>query len=473
MASLPGTDAAREAAIGYARAGRQRFLGELAEFIRFPSISVQPRHAPDILRCAGWLAEHLRRIGLENVELVKTLGHPIVTANWQHLPGACTLLIYGHYDVQPVDPLEEWQSPPFAPRIHDRRLFGRGASDDKGQLFAHLKALESYLRTIGSLPINVQCLFEGEEEIGSPHLTSALRQPILPVDVAILSDTPVLGPERPALVESLRGALSIEVELRGMAHDLHSGNFGGAIHNPLQALCELIARLHDRNGRIAIPGFYERVRELPAWERAYMACVGPSDRQLLRDAGVAHSWGETDFSLYERLTIRPALTVNGITGGYQGPGGKAVIPARASAKLNFRLVPDQEPTEIERLLRHYITQILPHTVQTTVHTQMSAHPVVLSRHIPAMKVAASAYQRGYGTPPAFLRLGGTIPVVHCLQRLGIPTVLMGFDLPDDDIHAPNESFFLPNFFHGIETCIHFLAELAALGETVHAQGNWL
>jgi acetylornithine deacetylase/succinyl-diaminopimelate desuccinylase-like protein len=324
-------------ALAYARAVGRRFVAELTEFTRFPSVSAQPEHAEDVKRCALWLAEHLRTVGLTHARVIPTRRHPIVYADWLDAPGHPTVLLYGHYDVQPPDPLNEWQTPPFEPTIRGNDLFGRGASDDKGQMFVHVKALESYLHTNGRLPINVKCLFEGEEEIGSANLKAFLFQntSALAADVAVMSDMPMLAPDRPALTYAMRGALSLELEIRGQEVDLHSGNFGGAVHNPLQTLSEIIASLHNRDGRVMIPGFYDHVRRLHEKERAYMTRVGPSDRQILQDARAERGWGEHGYTLYERITIRPALTVNGIVGGYQGPGVKAVIPARATAKINL------------------------------------------------------------------------------------------------------------------------------------------
>lgn len=453
----------------YAQTHRKRFVEELKDFIRFPSISTQPGRANDVKTCAVWLANHLHDIGLEHVKVIPTRRHPIIYAEWQHVPGRPTVLIYGHYDVQPPEPLHEWQSPPFEPTLHGNDLYGRGASDDKGQLFVHVKALESYLRTSGGLPVNVKCVFEGEEEIGSPNLMSFLarHKEALAADMAVLSDMRILAPDRPAITYALRGALSLELEVQGPQHDLHSGTFGGAVPNPLQALCEIIARLHNANGRVAIPRFYDHVRQWGEAERAYMARVGPTDAQILRDAEVENGWGECGFTLYERTTIRPALTLNGIIGGYQGPGPKAVIPARAVAKLSFRLVPDQDPREIDRLFRQHIARITPPTVRSTIRTFFAAKPALVNRHHPAIMAAALAYHKGFSSQPVFLRSGGTIPVVNLLQEiLGIPTVLMGFALPDDRMHAPNEKFHLPNFYHGIATAIWFLAEVdvpAALG----------
>jgi acetylornithine deacetylase/succinyl-diaminopimelate desuccinylase-like protein len=460
--------------LGYAHTQRNRFVSDLMDCIRFPSVSAQPQHAEDVRACAVWLVNHLRQIGMERAQVLPTRGHPLVYADWLHASGRPTLLIYGHYDVQPPEPLDEWRSPPFEPTLGGDDLYGRGASDDKGQMFAHIKALETYLQTVGVLPVNVKCIFEGEEEIGSANLTAFLaqNQSMLAANVAVMSDMRMLAPNCPALTYAMRGALSLELEIRGPAVDLHSGNFGGAVHNPLQTLSEIIASLHNRDGRVMIPGFYDHVRRWHEKERAYMARVGPSDTQILQDARAERGWGEHGYTLYERTTIRPALTVNGIIGGYQGPGVKAVIPARAAAKINFRLVPDQDPEEIDRLLRHYIAQITPPTVRVVIRTYFRAKPAVVDREHPAIQAATVAYRRGFGATPVFLRSGGTIPVVHLLRDiLEIPTVLMGFALPDDRMHAPNEKFHLPNFFKGITTSIWFLAEIAKMRASL-SNAHW-
>jgi len=434
----------------------------LQEFVRFPSVSAQPRHAGDVRRCARWLAGQLRRIGLEHVRLITTARHPIVYADWLHAPGRPTVLVYGHYDVQPVDPLVAWTTPPFAAVIRGGALYGRGACDDKGQMLAHVKAIEFLIRKSGGLPVNVKCLFEGEEEIGSPNFFPFLarNRRALAADVAVVSDTAAAGPDRPAITYALRGALALDLIVRGPRTDLHSGHFGGAVHNPLQALCEIIAGLHDREGRVAIPEFYQRVRNWPAAERAFMARDAPADAAKLHHAGTSRAWGEPGFTLHERTTIRPALTVNGLTGGYQGPGGKAVIPAVASAKLSFRLVPDQDPGEIGALFRRHVTRVAPPTVRCTVRTGLIARPALVDLRHPAVRAAIGACSSGFGTRPAFLRTGGTIPVASALQeQVGAPVVLMGFAPPGANIHAPNEHFPLPTFFKAIATCARFLEEV--------------
>lgn len=450
----------------YLQTQRQRFLTELCEFVRLPSVSGQPEQARDVAHCASWLAAHLQKLGLEQIQIIPTPRHPLVYAAWHDAPTQPTVLIYGHYDVQPADPLYEWRTPPFTPTVRNGYLYGRGASDDKGQLFCHVKALEAYLKTTGRLPVNVICLFEGEEEIGSPNLKPWLlrHQAQLQADVAVISDTRFLARGRPALTYGLRGGLGLALTVGTLPRDVHSGSYGGALYNPIQVLGEIIAALHDRQGRIAIPGFYDNVRRWSQAERAFMRRQGPSDAAILQSAGARLGWGEAAYTLYERTTIRPALTINGITGGYQGPGGKGIIPAQASAKISFRLVPDQEPHVVEQLVRHQIDRLTPPGVKTTVTVYQRTKPGLIDRRHPAMQAAVTAYQRGFGATPVFLRSGGSIPVVNTLQEvLGIPTVLMGFALPDDRMHAPNERFQLAQFYGGVRTCIHFLEAVGQMG----------
>jgi acetylornithine deacetylase/succinyl-diaminopimelate desuccinylase-like protein len=451
-------------ALAYAQTHRRRFLEELKQFIRFPSVSAQPKHARDLKRCAEWLAAHLRRIGLARGEVITTRGQPIVYAEWKGRTDAPTVLIYGHYDVQPPEPLKEWHSAPFAAEVRGDNLYGRGACDDKGQMFAHVKALEAHLATARALPVNVKCIFEGGEEIGSGNLIPFIERNrrALAVDAAVVSDAPMMGPGQPAITYAMRGGLSAELEVHGPEHDLHSGLYGGAVLNPRQALCEIISRLHDARGHVTIPGFYDRVLDWSGEERQRMAESGPSARRILHDARTAKDWGEPGFTPYERITLRPALTVNGITGGYQGAGSKGVIPGRALAKLNFRLAPDQDPHEVDHAFRSYIKRITPAEVKSEVRTSAHARPVVLNPRHPMIRAAAVACRRGFGRAPVFLRSGGTVPVVNTFQQiLGVPTVLMGFALPDDHMHAPNEKFHLPNFFRGIATCVWFLQAAGA------------
>jgi acetylornithine deacetylase/succinyl-diaminopimelate desuccinylase-like protein len=426
----------------YIGENQHRFVDELRRFIKFPSVSAQRWHSGDVAKCAAWLAGHLREIGLREVEIVSTQRHLIVHASWRYAPGRPTLLIYGHYDVQPAEPVEEWASPPFEPVVRGEYLYGRGASDDKGQMFVHVKAIEAWLRTTRRLPVNIICLFEGEEEIGSTNLRPffTARPHTITADCAVVSDLQIPSFSCPAITYALRGALSLELEVQGPAREVHSGLFGGAIHNPLQVLCEMIARLHDAQGRVRIPGFYDRVRQWGSAERAYMRQVGPSDEQILRSAGATKAWGEHGYTLYERTTIRPALTVTGIVGGYQGAAAKAAIPTHALAKLDFRLVPDQDPDEIESLVRQYVAQLTSTGMRAGLRTLMAAKPALIDRDHPALGAAARAYHRGLRKKTVFLRSGGTIPVVGLIHEVsGIQTVLMGFGFPDDRIHGSNEN----------------------------------
>jgi len=414
---------------------------------------------------------------LQRVRVIPTRGNPIVVASWRRGTNRPTLLIYGHYDVLPGEPLGQWRTPPFSPTIEGADLHARGAADDKGQLFSHVKALECYLKAERDLPVNVKCIFEGEEEIGSPHLTSFIERNrgALRADAAVISDTRMLAPDRPAVSYAQRGGLRAELEMKGPPHELHSGNFGGAVHNPLQALCEMIAGLHDAHGRVAIPGFYDDVRHWGEKERAFMARTGPTDEQILLDAQVERGWAESGFSLYESTTIRPALTLNGMAGGHYGRGAKSIIPARALAKLSFRLVPDQDPQKVAQLFRDHIARVTPPAVRSSVRTFSAIKPALVDRNHPAVRAAALAYKRAFGALPVFLRSGGSIPVVSTFQEtLGCPVVLMGFGLPDDHIHGPNEKFHLPNFYNAIATSIWYMAVVARLRSApqTRAQTEW-
>jgi acetylornithine deacetylase/succinyl-diaminopimelate desuccinylase-like protein len=457
-----------ERALAFARAHSGRFVEELAELVRFPTVSADPRRAADVGRCARWLAGHLRSLGLERVRVLATGGNPVVLAESRTAPGRPTLLVYGHYDVQPADPPGAWTSPPFEPVVRGGALYGRGSSDDKGQLFVHLKAVESYVRT-GGLPVNVVILLDGEEEIGSPslgHFVERQRES-LRADTAVVSDSDMLGRGRPALTTALRGLLAFDLELRGPGHDLHSGSHGGAVHNPLQALCELVASLHDGAGRITIPGFYDRVRAIPPAERAALARTAPTDAAVLAEAEAPAGWGERGFSLHERITIRPALTVNGLAGGYAGPGSKGVIPSRAAAKLGFRLVVDQRPLEIEGLLRQHLAAVVPPTIRVGLRRTTVADPVEIDTRHPAIHAAGKACARAFGQPPVLRRSGGTVPIVNLLQSvLEMPVVVMGFGLPDAHPHGPDEHFDLPTFERAIAASILFLEGVARMGAPV-------
>jgi acetylornithine deacetylase/succinyl-diaminopimelate desuccinylase-like protein len=455
-------------AIGYARANQDQFLAELIEFLSIPSVSAQPEHKRDMKRTATWLCEKLLAAGCTTAEVMPTTGHPVVYAEWLAAgPDAPTILVYGHYDVQPPDPLDEWRTPPFQPIIIGDDLFARGASDDKGQAYIHVKAIEAFKETLGAPPVNVKCIFEGEEEIGSPSLTPFIREhaDLLKADVAVISDSHILDKNTPSVVYALRGLTYVEVEVVGPDHDLHSGIYGGAVCNPINALCRMIARLQDDKGHIAIPGFYDRVRALDADERAELA-KAPFDREAwLPEAGVKADWGEPEYSIVERTTARPTLDVNGIWGGYIEPGAKTVLPSKAFAKISMRLVPDQDPARIMQLIRDYLLEIAPPEVSIEVRSLHSADSAIVRRDSPAMQAAFRAYAEVFGKEPIFERGGGSIPVVATLQKvLGIETILMGFGLPDDRLHSPNEKFHLPNFYKGIETVIRFMELLSHIEE---------
>lgn len=446
-------------ALDHASRNRERAVHDLKELLRFASVSADPAHSHDISRCAHWIAENLRAMGLDCARVVSTRGHPFVYAEWRRSPGP-TVLIYGHYDVQPAGPIAEWRSPPFAPQIRGGDLYARGASDDKGQLLAHVKAIDSYLRTSRMLPVNVRCVFDGEEEIGSPNLVRLLeaRPRDFAADVAVVSDTMFLRPDRPAITASLRGLLGCEVTIRRAGHDLHAGHYGGAVLNPLEILCEVVDGLHDAEGRVAIEGFYDRTRPREALK---VSEQGLTDAEILRSAGVPGGWGEPGFSEYERVTIRPALTVTSITSDDRaGADTGARIPVKATASLDVRLVPEQSPTDIEQRLRRHVMAASPASVGVSVTPMVRVPPVSMAHRHPSIAAASRAYLRGFGVSPTLVGSGGSIPVVSAIRRsLGIPVVLMGFGLPGDNIHAPNERFHLANLFKGIDTAIAFLEEL--------------
>lgn len=453
-------------AVAYAQSAQERFLAQLMDFLRIPSISTRPDHAADVKTAASWLADELRRVGLENVRLIETQRHPLVYADWLHA-GADkpTVLIYGHYDVQPVEPLDLWQTPPFAPQVRDDYLYARGSSDDKGQLFVHVKAVEALLATNGRLPVNVKFIVEGEEESGGQSLTAFIPQQkaLLAADVALISDTAMVNAAQPAIVYGLRGMCYAYLDVTGPRRDLHSGSFGGGVNNPLNALGHIIAKLKDEEGRVLIPGFYERVRPLSAEERDVLAQFPLDEAAWLAETGAPQPWGEPAYTLVERLGARPTLDIHGIIGGYTEAGAKTVLPSKAHAKLSMRLVPDQDPQEIGRLLQAYVAQITPPGVQTEVTIAHTAVPVITDLHIPAMKAAVAACAAAFGRQPVFMREGGSIPVVGDFQaHLGLETILLGFGLPGDNIHAPNERFYLPNFYRGIEAGIRFLQAYGAV-----------
>jgi acetylornithine deacetylase/succinyl-diaminopimelate desuccinylase-like protein len=451
-------------ALSYATQNRDRFLQELVEFLRIPSVSAQAEHAADMQRAAEWLAEHLQSLGLANVQISPTPGHPVVTGEWMEAGDERpTLLIYGHYDVQPPEPLELWVSDPFEASVRGEMLYARGVSDDKGQLFIHLKAIEAYLATSGQLPVNIKLLCEGEEEIGGINLGSfieAHRQQ-LACDVALISDSSMFSIEQPAITYGLRGISYMQIEVEGPDHDLHSGAYGGAVYNPIQALAEMIVKMKDATGHITIPGFYERVRPLSDEERARIRSIPFDKANFCREAGVPDTWGEAGYTIPEQLGARPTLECNGIWGGYTGQGSKTVLPSRAYAKISMRLVPDQDPEEVARLFTDYVLNVAPPQVKVSVHNLNGGLPALIDPSLPEMEAASSALERSFGARPIFTRAGGSIPAVADMEKhLGVSAILLGFGLPDDNAHSPNEKLHLPTFYKGIEASIFFMDELA-------------
>lgn len=447
-----------ERAITYAREHRARFLSELIELLRIPSVSTAPERAGDVARAARWLADHLSALGFQS-RVEATDRHPIVRADWLGAPGRPTLLCYGHFDVQPPEPLELWTHPPFEPGVADDILYARGASDDKGQLFIHVKAVEAILRTAGALPVNVKFLLEGEEEIGSPSLAAYVprQRRALAADAALVSDGSLFAPDLPTITTGLRGMLYTEIEVLGARRDLHSGQYGGAAPNAVGAIAQIVAGLKDKRGRIRVPGFYTRVRPPDPAEREAWARLPFSEAGFLKEIGTGAAPGEEGQPILDRLWARPTLDVHGIAGGFIGEGMKTVIPSRAVAKISMRLVPDQRPDRIFRQFARAVDRLTPPGVTVETRHLASAPPVLISPDAPAVRAAARALQETYGTPPVYTRGGGSIPVVAGFsQALRIPTVLMGFGLPDDNLHAPNEKFALSNFYRGIEAVIRFL-----------------
>jgi acetylornithine deacetylase/succinyl-diaminopimelate desuccinylase-like protein len=451
--------------LAYALANQETHLNELISFLQIPSVSTQPEHDEEVAAAARWLADAMRHAGLENVQLIQTAGHPLVYADWLHAGDeAPTVLIYGHYDVQPAEPFDLWETPPFEPTVRDDYLYARGSSDDKGQAFIHVKAVQAHLAVNGRLPVNVKFIMEGEEESGGASLHAFIpeNKELLGADVALVSDTAMISKEQPSIVYGLRGMCYLYLDITGPTRDLHSGSFGGGIDNPLNVLGHIIAKLKNENGRVCIPGFYDDVRELSATERAMLAQYNFDVSSWLAETGAPQAWGDPDYTLVERLGARPTLDVHGIIGGYTGPGGKTVLPSTVHCKLSMRLVPDQDPQKIEEAFKAYIQEIAPPTVKVEVSGGHGAPASITDLNIPAMKAAVTAYTETFGKEPIFMREGGSIPVVGQFQEyLGLETVLMGFGLPDDKIHAPNERFYLPNFFKGIETSIRFLDEFGS------------
>ncbi|HET9098787.1 MAG TPA: dipeptidase [Acidobacteriaceae bacterium] len=451
-------------ALQFARQNQARFLDELKDLLRIPSISTLREHRGDVRHAAEVLAAELNRIGMEHVEVIETAGHPLVYADWLNAKGKTTCLCYGHYDVQPPDPLEEWTTPPFEPAERDGNIYARGAVDDKGQMYMHIKALESMLHAHeGKLPLNVRIILEGEEEVGGEGIAQFVREhpERLRADFALISDTEMFAPDLPTLCVGLRGMIYTEIEARGAATDLHSGMYGGAAPNPFFALCEVLSRLKDANGHILIPGIYDHIvppsaAELKAWKSL------PFDEGEFqkKEVGSSALTGEEEYSVLERLWARPTLEIHGMPGGFTGDGAKTVIPAKAAAKVSLRLVPDMEPRKSFDLYKKYVESICPKGISLEVRLIHSGDAIVIGVDNPYVKAATSALHEVFKKDTVFIRSGGSIPIVGDFERsLKIPSVMMGFGLPDDNLHAPNEKFCIANFHRGIESLIRFFEKL--------------
>ena len=454
-------------AIEFARSNQKRFLEELKALLRIPSVSTLPEHAQDVRRAAEFVADELRRIGMEHVELIETAGHPLVYADWLHAAGTPTCLAYGHYDVQPPDPLDEWLTPPFEPTERDGNIYARGAVDDKGQMYIHVKALESLFAAHDrKLPLNVRVIVEGEEEVGGEGIAKFVHEhgERLKADLALVSDTEMFAPDLPTLCVGLRGMIYTEIEARGAKTDLHSGMYGGAAPNPFVALAQIIAQLKDADGKVLIPGFYDKVQKPSAEELAAWQSL-PFDEEHYRvtEVGSQVLTGEPGYSVLERTWARPTLEVHGMPGGFIGEGAKTVIPARAKAKISMRLVPDMTPAEAFAQYKSYVESLCPKGITLEVKLIHSGEAIVIGTDNPYIQQATAAMEEVFHRKTVFIRSGGSIPIVGEFEKvLKIPTLMMGFGLPDDNLHAPNEKFHIANFYRGIESIILFFERLGAL-----------
>jgi acetylornithine deacetylase/succinyl-diaminopimelate desuccinylase-like protein len=448
--------------IDFINVNRDRYLDELKTLLAIPSISALPEHAADVRRCAEWCADEMRRVGLENVRLYETPGNPVVYGDWLHAQGGPTILFYGHYDVQPVDPLNLWESPPFEATIRDGEIYARGSADDKGQVFMHLTAVEAHLKQNSRLPVNIKFILEGEEEVGSEHLDDFIRghKSELTADVVVISDSPMFARGVPSICYGLRGLVYFQIDLRGSSTDVHSGSFGGAVANPAFVLCQMIAQLKDKSGRVKIPNFYDDVKPLREEERQAWASLPFNERAYRKDFGIPKVFGETGFSTLERTWARPTVEVNGLLSGFTGEGAKTVLPAVAMAKISMRLVPDQHPNKIATLFENYIKKIAPKTVELKITRMQGGKPWMTSFDNAFVQAAGRAIEKGFGREPIFTREGGSIPVVSTFQEeLGLPSVLFGVGLPDENAHAPNEKLDVANFHNGIIASAYLYEEI--------------
>src|SRR6056297_1118335 len=442
----------------YIQENAKSFEEQLFHFLRIPSVSTDSKHKGDVKKAAQFLIDQLNEIGLDKVTMHETDGHPIITAEKCPHEDQPTVLIYGHYDVQPSDPDELWKTPPFEPTVKEGRVYARGSSDDKGQSFTHVKAIEAYMKTGTDLPVNVKFILEGEEEIGSPNLIPFIQsnKELLECDMVLISDTAMFGEDQPSITYGLRGLAYMEVHVTGPNRDLHSGVFGGAVENPANALANIISKLADENGVIQIDGFYDDVEGMTSEMRDAYSRLPHSDSSYMSDLGITELHGEKGYSTLERASARPTLDVNGIWGGYQKEGAKTVLPSKAGAKISMRLVPDQEPDKIAKLFKEYVEKIAPESVNIEVKAHHGGHPVVIDLDFYGLKAAAQAFEDVYEKEALFSREGGSIPIVADFKKiLGVNSILMGFGLTKDALHSPNESFSLKDFHRGIKTSARF------------------
>jgi acetylornithine deacetylase/succinyl-diaminopimelate desuccinylase-like protein len=450
--------------VDFINTNRDRYLGELKDYLAIPSISSLPEHTADVRRCAEWTADEMRRIGLQNVRVIDTAGHPVVYGDWLGATGAPTMLFYGHYDVQPVDPLELWTSPPFEATVRDGEIYARGSADDKGQIFMHFKAIEAHMKQNGRLPVNIKIILEGEEEVGSKHLDPFVREhrDDLKADVVVISDSPMFDRGVPSICYGLRGLVYFQIDLRGTKSDLHSGSFGGAVANPAFVIAQVLSQMKDKSGRVKIAGFYDDVRPLREEERAEFRKLPFNETRWRKELGAPRLHGEAGYSTLERIWGRPTFEVNGLLSGFTGEGSKTVIPAVAMAKVSMRLVPDQDPDKIADLFEAYVRKVTPKTVELTVTRMHGGKPWMTEFDNPYVQAAGRAIEKGFGKRPVFNREGGSIPVVSTFQEvLGVPSVLFGVGLPDENAHAPNEKLDVNNFHNGIIASAHLYQELAS------------
>jgi acetylornithine deacetylase/succinyl-diaminopimelate desuccinylase-like protein len=438
--------------IDFINTNRDKYVEELKAYLAIPSISALPQHAGDVKRCAEWTADEMRRIGMQNVRLIDTPGFPVVYGDWLGAEGAPTILFYGHYDVQPVDPLELWESPPFEATVRDGEIYARGSADDKGQVFMHFKAIEAHLKQNGKLPVNIRIILEGEEEVGSANLDNFIKahKDELSADVVVISDSPMFDRGIPSICYGLRGLVYFQIDIRGTKSDLHSGSFGGAVANPAYVLAGILAQMKDRGGRIKIPGFYDDVVELRAEERDQWKRLPFNEKRYAKELGAPRLFGESGYTTLERVWARPTFEVNGLLSGFTGEGAKTVIPAVAMAKVSMRLVPNQDPDKIAGLFEDYVKKVAPKTVEVKVTRMHGGKPWMTDFDNKFVQAAGRAIQKGFGKEPVFNREGGSIPVVATFSEiLGLPSVLFGIGLPDENAHAPNEKLDLGNFHGGI------------------------